>query len=266
MTTTTKYTPRRIARKLYKSSPQTLVGMASRRSGKARKRFGSKPPPITVDFLRSDRYQQMMNLHVPYDGEYGLHEAQTTTKSFNHRAFEVDHILRAYRWRGIQEHLDEVLELVTSDGLVADLGGAGSPFGLGSVVVDQLPVDADGNQVRYRSLDDLPEPCQAILSSHTLEHIPELEAELARIRDSLAPGGRFMALLPAFSCERWRAGNHSHAAFGDHVWTFGLSGTPGVPEGLVSYVEADKLFADYFTVETATYCGDDSIFLVCRRD
>ena len=63
---------------------------------------------------------------------------------------------------------------------------------------------------------------------------------------------------------RWRAGTHSHTVFGDHVWTFGLSGTPNVPEGLVKYVEIDRLLGRYFDVESAAYCGDDSIFAVCR--
>ena len=265
--TSTKTSPRRVARRLYRSSPQALVAMGSRRFTKLAKKHGKRPPPLTVEFLRSDEYQELMNRHVPYDGNYGLYEAQTATKSFMFRAFEVDHILRAYRWRGIQEHLDEVLDLIVeSPGLVADLGGAGSPFGLGSVVVDQLPTDAEGRDVAYRSLDELPEPCHVILSSHTLEHIPELETELARIRDTLVDGGTFVALLPAFSCERWRAGVHSHASYGDHVWTFGLSGTPNVPEGLVNYVEADALFARFFTVQTATYCGDDSIFAVCTKN
>lgn len=263
---TRRVTPAKVARKLYRSSPASLVELGSKRVNRLASKRGRKEP-ITLEFLRSNKYQELMNRHVPYDGDYGLHEAQTATKSFLFRAFEVDHILRAYRWRGIQEHLDQVLDLIVgSRGLVADLGGAGSPFGLGSVVVDQLPMDAEGREVRYRSLDELPEPCHVILSSHTLEHIPELEAELGRIREVLVPGGTLVALLPAFSCERWRAGVHSHASFGDHVWTFGLSETPNVPEGLVNYVEVDELLARFFTVQSATYCGDDSIFAVCTKD
>jgi SAM-dependent methyltransferase len=259
-------TPRRVARKLYKSSPETLLGMGSRRFKKlARKRRGVAPA-ITLEYLRSAEYRELMSRHVPYDNDYGLHEAQTATKSFNLRAFEADHILRAFRWRGVEENLDLILDEITGPGkLVADLGGAASPFGLGSFVVDQLPIDADGNPVPYRSLDDLPGPADVVLSSHTLEHIPPLEEELGRIRDALKPGGKLLALLPAFSCERWRAGIHSHASFGDHVWTFGLSGTPGVPEGLVNYVEIDTLLSRYFEVESASYCGDDSIFAVCKR-
>jgi SAM-dependent methyltransferase len=223
-------------------------------------------PPVTVDFLRSGEYEEFMNRYVPYDGNYGLHEAETATKSFKFRAFEVDDILRAFRWRGVQENLDLILDLISdSSRLVVDLGGAASPFGLGSVVVDQLPYDVDGSEVPYRSLSDLPRHADVIVSSHTLEHIPELEAELQRISDSLASDGTLIALLPSFSCERWRAGTHSHESFGDHAWTFGLSGTPSVPEGLVNYVEVDLLLARYFKVESAAYCGDDSIFAVCSR-
>ena len=263
----TRFTPRKVARKLYRSSPEALVSMSGRRFRKlARTRRSSAAPPLTEAYLRSDEYRELMSRHVPYDQDYGLHEAQTGTKSFMFRSFEVDHILRVFRWRGVQEHLDLILQEITDPArLVVDLGGAASPFGLGSVVVDQLPVDCDGKPVPYRSLDDLPGPADVILSSHTLEHIPELDQELARIRDALKPGGKLIALLPAFSCERWRAGNHSHASFGDHVWTFGLSDTPNLPDGLVNYVEVDELVARFLTVESASYCGDDSIFLVAGK-
>jgi SAM-dependent methyltransferase len=175
-------------------------------------------------------------------------------------------VLRAFRWRGVQENLDLILDVLTDPGnTTLDLGGAASPFGLGSVVVDQLPYDKDGNVVPYRSLADLEGPVDAILSSHTLEHIPDLQDELGRIYDSLRPGGRLIALVPAFTCVRWRAGVHSHATFGDHVWTFGLSGTPNLPEGLHKYVAIDEMMSHWFELEQANYCGDDSIFLVARR-
>lgn len=260
-------TPGRVARKLYRSSPEQLVGTVGRRYRALARQRRRSAPPLTLEFLRSEEYRELMGRHVPYDGEYGLHEAETATKSFLFRAFEVDDRLRAFRWRGVQENLDLILDMIAEpSGPVVDLGGAASPFGLGSRVVDQLAYDVDGHEVPYHSLDELPRKADVILSSHTLEHIPELQEELARIRDSLAPGGTLVALLPAFSCVRWRAGTHAHAVFGDHVWTFGLSGTPNVPGGLVNYVEIDLLLGRYFTVESAAYCGDDSIFVVCRQN
>ena len=259
-------TPRRVLSKLYHSSPEEIVEAASRRYRPLARRF-SRDRPVTPDFLRSDEYQRLMNRYVPCTGDYGRHEAETATKSFLFRAFEADNMLRAFRWRGIQENLDLVLDLIMgSSGTVVDLGGAASPFGCGSVIVDRLAYDADGNEVPYSSLSELPEQAEVILSSHTLEHIPELDEELERIRAALVPGGTFVAHIPAFTCTRWRAGNHANALFGDHVWTFGLSGTPSVPEGLVNYVEFDVLAGRYFKVESAEYCGDDSIFVVARRE
>jgi SAM-dependent methyltransferase len=222
--------------------------------------------PVTLEFLRSDEYQELMNRYVPYDGDYGLHEAEINSKSFMFRAFQVPERLGAYRWRGVQENLDLILDLLTDDSkVVVDFGGAGSTFGLGSIIVDQLEYDASGKRVPYHSLDELPDKVDAVLSSHTLEHVPDLEGELQRIHDVLKPGGTFIAHLPSFSCVRWRVGVHSHPSFGDHVWTFGLSGTPGVPPGLVNYLEVDQVLARWFEVESAEYCGDDSIFAVCRR-
>jgi SAM-dependent methyltransferase len=257
-------TPGRIVKKLYQTSPEDLVEVASRRYGVLARRRTT--PPLTAEFLRSQAYQDLMNRYVPYDGQYGLHEAETATKSFLYRAFEAEEQLRAWRWRGVQENLDLIIDLVDDPSkLVVDLGGAASSFGLGAVIVDQLPFDADGRKVPYASLSELPRKADVIISSHTLEHIPDLEAELARISDSLAPGGTFLAHVPAFSCERWRVGTHSHASFGDHVWTFGLSGTPNVPAGLINYVDFDAMLARHFTVVSAEYCGDNSIFAVARR-
>jgi hypothetical protein len=255
----------RVARKLYYSSPNDLVELAGKRYRLLAKRR-RKPPPLTLEFFESGRYEELMSRHVPCDGNYGLHEAETATKSFLFRAFEVDDVLRAFCWRGVQENLDLILRRFDQASRpVIDLGGAASPFGLGSVVVDLLPYDVDGNPVPYRTLSELPSPVDVIVSSHTLEHIPDLEAELERIRDYLVSGGTLLAHIPAFTCVRWRAGTHSHASFGDHAWTFGLSNTANVPQGLVNYVEIDRLLARHFELESAVYCGDDSIFVVCRR-
>jgi len=255
----------RVPRKLYHSSPKDLLELAGRRYRLLAKRRRT-PPALTPEFFESGEYEELMSRHVPHDGNYGLHEAETATKSFMFRAFEVDDVLRAFCWRGVQENLDLILGLLAgSSRPVVDLGGAASPFGLGSVIVDLLPYDIEGNEVPYRTVSELPSQAGVILSSHTLEHIPELPAELERIRDSLVSGGTLVAHVPAFSCVRWRAGTHSHASFGDHAWTFGLSNMPNVPEGLAHYVEIDRLLADYFEVESAVYCGDDSIFAVCKR-
>lgn len=252
-----------MAASLYRSTPEKLVTEARRRVSR---RPRSAPQPPTVEFLRSEAYAELMYRDVPYNRDYGLHEAQTATKSFMFRAFKADRVLRAFRWRGIQEHLDLILDrFASSPGPVVDLGGAASPFGLGSVIVDRLPRDVDGRAVPYTSLDELPEQPGLVISSHTLEHVPQLETELERIVATLLPGGTLIAHVPSFSCERWRAGIHSHASFGDHVWTFGLRDTPDLPPGLQRYVEIDALLADRFEeVELARYCGDDSILAVCR--
>jgi hypothetical protein len=225
---------------------------------------GARPDairPITPEFLRSQAYQDLMNKHVPWHGDPGLHEAQTWTKSFQERHFTSFDELQTFRWRGFQHHLELLLEHLLGREVV-DLGGAAGPVGLGSVVVDQLDTDVFGRPIPYKSLSALPGPVDTVISSHTFEHIPDLVGVLGEVRKALRPGGTLIAHVPAFSCERWRVGIHRKPEFGDHVWTFGLSGTTTLPSGLRNYAEVDKMIAEQFDVQMAEYVGDDSILVV----
>jgi hypothetical protein len=225
-----------------------------------------RPPEreVTLEFLRSSEYVEHMMRHVPCDGDYGLHEAQTLTKSFLYRHHEVHGILGAFRWRGFHEHLDEILEVIATCGPVVDLGGAAGPIGLGTEIVDSLEVDRRGAPVRYHRLADLPAAPGAVISSHTFEHIPNLSDVIEEIATSLKPGGVLIAHVPCFTCERWRAGIHANPRYGDHVWTFGLSGTePSVP--LNGYAEIDTLVGARLAITSAAYVGDDSIMVVARK-
>jgi SAM-dependent methyltransferase len=157
------------------------------------------------------------------------------------------------------------LPLVTAPrARVIDFGGAGGPLGLGSLVVDRLERDALGRAVPYASLAAAGSGHDVAFSSHALEHIPALDEALADLHASLRPGGQLLLHLPAFSCERWRAGVHRNERFNDHVWTFGIGPEPaGVT--CQSYVDIAARVAATFEVELAEYCGDDSIFLRARR-
>jgi hypothetical protein len=247
-------TAKRIASALWNQSPREWFARLA------------KPPEreVTLGFLRSEEYVEHVMRHVPCDGDYGLHEAQTLTRSFLHRHHEVHGILGAFRWRGFHEHMEEILDVITTHGPVIDFGGAAGPIGLGTEIVDSLAVDRSGKPVRYHRLTDLPSAPGAVISSHTFEHIPNLSDVVGEIAMSLKPGGILIAHVPCFTCERWRAGTHANARYGDHVSTFGLSGAkPSVQ--LNRYTEIDRLVASHLAVTSAAYVGDDSILLVARK-
>ncbi len=254
--------------KAYRTSPRDLVRALEKRwprAGARRAPTGSRPAPLDEAFLRSDEYSMLMARHLPYDGSYDLHEAQNETRNFRFRHHEVAARLGVFRWRGMQRHRDTVLPLVTApQARVIDFGGAGGPLGLGSLVVDRLEQDALGRRVPHPSLAAAGAGHDVVFSSHALEHIPALDEVLAELALSLRPGGHLLLHLPAFSCERWRAGVHRNERFNDHVWTFGIGPEPG---GVTCqrYVDIAAKVAVTFDVELAEYCGDDSIFLRARR-
>lgn len=233
-----------------------------------KKRF-QKPKsfiPVDRNFLSSTEYEQLMSKFLPYPKVYDLHEAQNKTQNFLFRHMEMNHRLGAFRWRGVYKHRDFIMQAIgTEKTKVLDLGGAASPLGFHAKVVDFLEKDAYGRAVPYRTLDQVEEAVDVVFTSHTLEHIPELETVVQQVQQVLVPGGLFIIHVPAYHCERWRAGIHTNRVYNDHYWTFGLAGSE-VPDGLVNYNEIDQFIGRFFEVELAEYCGDDSIFIVAKKE
>ncbi|MCB9781498.1 MAG: class I SAM-dependent methyltransferase [Candidatus Omnitrophica bacterium] len=252
-----------LLRKLYTLSPEKV-------GKKIKSVFASGPPthatPVTETFLRSSEYSEMMSKHLPYDGVYDLHEAQNETANFRYRHFDCRDRLGIFRWRGIQQHLEELLPILTDpQKKIVDFGGAASSVGFNSIIVDQLPEDAFGNPVRYHGLSEIQGEVDVIFSSHTLEHIPDLDGVLKEITDKLKPGGLLILHIPSFSCERWRPGIHTNAKYNDHVWAFGLEQSSPIPN-LKGYCDIGMKVADYLQIKQAEYCGDDSIYLVAQKE
>ena len=252
----------RILDEIYRASPEDYVKKLislGRSSSKQQNRYISK------EFLKSSEYDDLMSRHLPYDGSYDLHEAQNQTVNFRFRHFEARDQLGIFRWRGIQQNIDYLLNLVTdSDKLVLDFGGAGCPLGFDSKIVDRIKKDSWHRAVAYHSLSEIESEADVIFSSHCLEHVLAIENTMQEMVNQLKRNGRVILHLPAFSCERWRTGSHKDINYGDHIWTFGLAGTK-VPKGLKNYVCIDTLMGRFLSVEKAEYCGDDSIFLIGRN-
>jgi SAM-dependent methyltransferase len=263
---------KKMLRNLYDSSPRKIVGFFKGSSGevKVRDSNGNRArrsfKPVSKEFILSEEYEELMQRFIPFGSTYDKHEAQNLTRNFKFRHHEVQDRLGIFRWRGIYEHRSFLLDIVTNPELeVIDLGGAACPLGFNSTIVDFLEADAWGRTVNYKFLNDLGKQVDVIFTSHTLEHVEPLEDVLDQVYGTLKNGGKLIAHVPSFHCERWRAGNHTNKLYNDHVWTFGISGTK-VPDGLVNYLEIDSLISNHhFNVISAEYCGDDSIFVVAEK-
>lgn len=234
-------------RKVYELSPAKLVASLRRILGVGPPMRLVKPP--TLEFLRSDAYQERMMRYVPCTGDYGLYEASTYTRSYVHRHKTCLAELGVFRWRGAQEHLEEILALVSEGKVVVDVGGGGCPLGLSSVVIDRLPKDAAGNAVRFNSMQEIGKPIDVVFCCHMLEHVENLDEVLAEIKGAMAPDASLIVFVPSYTNEGWRAGEHSNRRFGGHVWTFGLRDDP-LPGDLHNYRPIDDVLREHFCVET----------------
>jgi SAM-dependent methyltransferase len=192
------------------------------------------------------------------NGNFSLDEAVLDNENYNHRHRVVNHKLGVWRWRGMQQHRKRILNIIENSNYVVDFGGAASPLGLGSVVVDILE-SAD-----YNNIEDLPKKADVVFSSHCLEHIPDLDGTLSDIKNSMNDDGYLITFVPSWTCERWRAGVHKESrGYNDHAWTFGLS-TEEVPYmGMFLFI--DDVIGRYFSIEHASQCGDNSIFVLAKK-
>ena len=214
--------------------------------------------PPDAEWLRSPSYQDEMSVGLN-GSQPGLNEAMDETPSYNHRHRVANRTLGVWRWRGMQEHRDLLLELFEGDKLVVDLGGAACPLGLGATVVDMLRMDNSGERVNFSRMSELPGPADVVFTSHCLEHIENLDEVLEEIRDGMSEGGHFVSFVPAWTCVRWRSGVHENSIFNDHAWTFALSGDE-LPD-LDRVKRIDDEVSKFFEVSAAEYCGDNSIFI-----
>jgi SAM-dependent methyltransferase len=250
--------------KFYTNSMREAVREVSEKMGY--KQRGPRIRPVSVEWLRSKEYDRIMNMYVPCTGEYGCHEAYTYTRSYINRHDTFLSVLGVFRWRGVQEHLDTILKYCADPkNTVVDFGGAGCPLGFGSVVVDLLKKDAMKRPVKYVSIRDIKKPVDVVFCCHCLEHIQNLEGVLKEIYEALKPGGVIIVYVPSYTNPGWNAKKHHNPRFGDHLWTFGLSATENLPKDLCRYANIDQILSSFFTVEKASYCGDDSIYCFCRK-
>lgn len=220
---------------------------------------------LQSDFLSSSKYDDYF---FKYNSETQPVEtfkddAELSTKNFRYRHFKVNKILGSWRWKGIWQHKNEIIPVVFNKTGI-DFGGAYGPISYQATVVDFSKKDIFGRKVVYHSLEEIDFRVDYVFSSHTLEHIPEIENTIKKIHEMLFPNGTLILNLPSYTCTRWRSGIHTHKTFNDHAWTFHLSGSQ-VDKEIKNLLPVDQLIEKYFEVLKKEYTGDNSIYIYARK-
>ncbi|MEM1319464.1 MAG: methyltransferase domain-containing protein [Bacteroidota bacterium] len=215
-------------------------------------------------FLGSKDFDQLFLTKVNNINQYQsyLNDAQDDSANFNYRHRRVHKILGGWRWKGLWQYKNKILNTLFDPQLQGiDFGGANGPVSLHATIVDFDPVDAFNRPVPYKSLKDVDFKADYIFSSHTLEHISDLDSIFKEMIGVLKPTGRIIFHVPAYTCIRWRSGLHSNRKFNDHAWTFFLSETP-FEEGIHNPKYIDEAVARHFEIEEKAYVGDNSIMIL----
>jgi SAM-dependent methyltransferase len=167
----------------------------------------------------------------------------------------------------MQEYLNKIIPIVSDNRkIIIDLGGGGCPLGFGSIIVDKLTKDLNGNDIKYHDLADFNRTVDVVFACHVFEHIKDLDKVLQQITVVLNDGGSFICMVPSFSNPFWNAGQHNHEIFGPHAWTMGLSKTEkSITAKIPYYIDIDVMVNKYLNVEIAEYCGDDCIFIIASK-
>lgn len=222
-------------------------------------------------YITSQEYKNDMLYKVDNEKDFFnyLHDAEPSTENYKFRHGPNAVKMGAWRWKGIFTHLEKFKSLLFDSNLKGvDLGGASNPISPILDIVDIQPTDLYGNKVKYSSLKDIPKPIDFIYSSHTLEHILDLDQIVSDMFKSLKPQGILALNLPSYSCKRWRAnGGHIHKGLGGtpHLHTFKLSSTK-VNEVIDSLVDIDSILIKHkFNITLAEYTGDDSIVIFAQK-
>ena len=158
--------------------------------------------------------------------------------------------LGAWRWRLMQRNSERLLPLLEGR-RVLDFGGAAGPVGYGCDIVDH---GAD-----MRALYDADGTYDTIYTSHTLEHIVDLDLALLCIREKLAAGGYLIAHVPSWEKEALRHANWPH-----HYQTFGLGNDADHPAWGHDWRLLDRAVEDWADVEWTDRDGH-SLLMVARK-
>lgn len=167
----------------------------------------------------------------------------------------------AFRWKGVFSHKEYLLKKINQKNVV-DLGGSAGPISNNVTIVDiNKPKNHNGGY--FSSLDDLNFKINFLFSSHCLEHIPNLEDEIKKIKSNMNLGGELFFNLPAYTCTRWLPKNHRNRKYKDHSWSFCIDDDELNSQS--DHINIRKLLGKYFKIIKCEYCGDNSIVIICKN-
>ena len=146
-----------------------------------------------------------------------------------------------------------------------DFGGSQRPIASHLDIVDIESTDFYGRPVKYNSLDKVDYNIDFIFSSHTLEHIPNLDEILNQIYTNLVKDGILALNLPSYSCKRWWADTGNWMGGTPHVHTFKLKKTT-INEDIPNLLNIDEVLENVgFNISLAEYAGDNNIIVFAEK-
>ena len=223
---------------------------------------------LTSHFLLSPEYKKLMlkNVNDPPFFESSIDDAEKSTSNYRFRHDpHMQKQLGSWRWKAMYQHRRKLVPIIFAENAKGiDLGGAYGPVSKNGVIVDFARNDIFGRPVQYKYLNEIDFQADFIYSSHTLEHIPDLDALATQIKRIVKPGGDIIILVPSYSCTSWRVGIHTNQFHNDHVWTFYLSGTQ-INETISNLLAIDTFLEKHFKITLKEYTGDNSILLLAKR-
>lgn len=221
------------------------------------------------EYILSDGYIQDMLNHFPGTYEDFLNfkfDAEPKSDNYNFRHFALTKQLGGWRWKPLLEYREYFAGLIFSDTLKGvDFGGSQRPISSHLDIVDIEDTDFYGRPVKYKALSEIEYDLDFIFSSHTLEHIPNLEEILKQFYDNLTEDGIVALNLPSYSCKRWWADTGNWMGGTPHVHTFKLSKTE-ITEDIPKLIDIDiALEKAGFKVPIAEYSGDNTIVIFAEK-
>jgi len=226
-----------------------------------------RPDFLNTTYLSSYKYEKLFHTFAGDKQRFlnFINDAEEETRNFRYRHQIVNRLLGAWRWKPLFMNRDRIIPIIFDPNKAGiDFGGGAGPVNPEATIVDFNQKDVFGRMVKFKTLADVDFQVDYIFSSHTLEHIKDLDGISIQILNTLKKDGYLILNLPSYTCLRWRSGIHSHKAFNDHQWTFTLSRTE-IKDEIPHLLEIDTLLEKYFKIELKEYSGDNSIFLIARR-